>query len=347
MSDEPPAHLPGEQTGAGRATDLVEQAESSLDAGDLTDAESRLRQAIDLDPANADAWLLLGAVCGETNRIDEAAGYLRRAIAIDPASPAAHLTLGQLQGATGNYTQAIESFRTALVHAPDDVDAHLALAQVMIATGDPALVADAPRHVDIVTGGQPDSLPAWQLAAWLAASSDRPEAEIASLGNILRLAPDAAQSAVRLGALLARTGRIDEAVVAMEDAMRCNPTPELAAQLARTLGECGRFVEALEYAEEACRLDPDKLENELRIIGLRADHGDFDYAFERLRPWLESERPPFNAVTIFARISIVLNLIDDARYLLRRLLDRDLTPEQRETATSALDWLDANELPEP
>lgn len=82
----------GDDTPATNATlaQLYDDAASALRAGALDDAERLARQLLERRPASASASMLLGAVCADRNRKDEARAYIDQALSIDPLLADAH-----------------------------------------------------------------------------------------------------------------------------------------------------------------------------------------------------------------------------------------------------------------
>lgn len=69
---------------------LYDDAAAALRAGALDDAERLARQLLERRPASASASMLLGAVCADRNRKDEARAYIDQALSIDPLLADAH-----------------------------------------------------------------------------------------------------------------------------------------------------------------------------------------------------------------------------------------------------------------
>src|SRR5207302_11204458 len=70
-------------------------------AGDLRRAEEVYRQVLQADPANADAWHLLGVAAHHAGRNEEAIQNIGRAIALDARQAVFHSNLGLAHPALG------------------------------------------------------------------------------------------------------------------------------------------------------------------------------------------------------------------------------------------------------
>lgn len=91
--------------------------------GRLPEAEQHYRRVLRTAPTHFDALHLLGAVCGQTDRFDEALVLLNRALAQRPDSAPALNNLGNTLGSLGRHQDAVQAFERALAVRPDDAKA--------------------------------------------------------------------------------------------------------------------------------------------------------------------------------------------------------------------------------
>ena len=96
------------------SNNLAERAQACLDMGDLQQAIKLFGELRDNEPNNAEAWLMSGALLGETGATEEAETFIQKAVTINPNYPEAHLTLAYLQKATGALEDSYDSTKTAL-----------------------------------------------------------------------------------------------------------------------------------------------------------------------------------------------------------------------------------------
>jgi len=92
-------------------------------AGRLAEAEQQYRRVLRKAPTQFDALHLLGALCGQTERFDEALELLNRALAQRPDSAAALNNLGNTLGSLGRHAEAVQAFERALALRPADARA--------------------------------------------------------------------------------------------------------------------------------------------------------------------------------------------------------------------------------
>lgn len=93
---------------------LLRQAQSALEANQLSQAKTICDQLIRLDSRNVSALNLLGQIAFAKSFYDEAAGYLEKSVAIRPRDPRAHLILGELRTIQGQYKEAITRYDKVL-----------------------------------------------------------------------------------------------------------------------------------------------------------------------------------------------------------------------------------------
>ncbi|MDR7271048.1 putative TPR repeat methyltransferase [Pelomonas saccharophila] len=91
--------------------------------GRLAEAEQHYRRVLRTAPTHFDALHLLGALCGQTDRFDEALTLLKRALAQRPDSAPALNNLGNTLGSLGRHQEAVQAFERALAVRPEDAKA--------------------------------------------------------------------------------------------------------------------------------------------------------------------------------------------------------------------------------
>jgi Flp pilus assembly protein TadD/ADP-heptose:LPS heptosyltransferase len=114
---------------------LIRDALKLHQAGRLAEAEHLYRQALALDPLNADGLHLLGMAAFQSGREDEAEQLILRAIGILPTAASYHANLGNVLQAQGKLAQAEASYRRALELRPEQAEVHLNLGHVLKAQG--------------------------------------------------------------------------------------------------------------------------------------------------------------------------------------------------------------------
>jgi tetratricopeptide (TPR) repeat protein len=106
-----------------------------LDAASPEEACHAYGQALELDPALADAHVNLGRLHHQAARPAEAERHYRAAVRHAPADPLAHFNLALLLEEQGRPDEAIEAYRAALQAEPVFADAHYNLGLLFDALG--------------------------------------------------------------------------------------------------------------------------------------------------------------------------------------------------------------------
>lgn len=101
-----------------------------------SDAEARLREAIEVDPQNAAAHTNLGNLLDDHDRVQEAEREYRRAIALDPEEGSGHFDLALLLLRSGRAAEAEAEVKQFMRLEPDDVEGQRQLAAARHAPGE-------------------------------------------------------------------------------------------------------------------------------------------------------------------------------------------------------------------
>ncbi len=112
---------------------------------DYPEAERLLTAALHVQPELGAAWLVLGVIYFDQEKLDRALGALAQAAAINPNDARAHHYFGVTLGKKGWYLGAEDEMRKAIELKPDDAEAHFDLAVFYLQRTPPA-VELARRH---------------------------------------------------------------------------------------------------------------------------------------------------------------------------------------------------------
>jgi hypothetical protein len=117
----------------------------SIEAEDPRAAENAYRQAVQLDPACADAWLNLGALLCEQGRSAEAVALYDEAVAHCPREPLLFFNRAIALEDLHRDAEAAQAYERCLALAPGERDAHWNVAHVYERLGD---ARRAVRHLN-------------------------------------------------------------------------------------------------------------------------------------------------------------------------------------------------------
>ncbi|WP_411885653.1 tetratricopeptide repeat protein [Polaromonas sp. YR568] len=137
-----PVKAPQSAHGASGAPDqtppgdiLRRRGNAFLAEGKLDEASSSYREAIALNPHDADACLNLGFALGEQQRYQEAEHALRRSLDINPSLADAFYFLGVMARKQGKTEAAIDNFVRVLDLKPDFEIVYNDLCQMLLESG--------------------------------------------------------------------------------------------------------------------------------------------------------------------------------------------------------------------
>ncbi|HSH53432.1 MAG TPA: tetratricopeptide repeat protein, partial [Methylotenera sp.] len=114
------------------ATSLYHQAHSLHRNGQLAQAEPLYHQVIQLQPNHADAHHMLGLICYQTNRKQEAVKHIEQALAFNPRHLDYLNNYGLALRASSQPEAALKSFQQAILLQPKDLDVQLNLANTLL-----------------------------------------------------------------------------------------------------------------------------------------------------------------------------------------------------------------------
>jgi len=115
------------------------------------EAESRLREAIDLDPASSDAHVNLANVLADLRNPRDAEAEYRRAVELDAGNAIAHYDLGVQLAENGRHAEAETEFRAYTALVPEDAAGFVRLAEELRAQnelGDARVAYETARRLD-------------------------------------------------------------------------------------------------------------------------------------------------------------------------------------------------------
>ncbi len=144
---EPDRELPSSQLARNRYTGpvstppspplqaTIREALERHQAGRLAEAEQLYRDALAIDPGNADCLHLLGMIAFQSGNHREAVALIRCAIAHHQTAASYHSNLGNVLQAEGNLDEAEACYRRALTLKPNQAEVHLNLGHILKAQG--------------------------------------------------------------------------------------------------------------------------------------------------------------------------------------------------------------------
>jgi predicted O-linked N-acetylglucosamine transferase (SPINDLY family) len=236
----------------------MEQGRHFHRAGDFARAEPVFREIVAADPANGDAWHLLGRACLGLGKLGDAEACYLRAGRLRPDSAEVQNNLGVVYVEQGQLEQALARFNEAIRLAPHIASGH----------NNRGLVLERLRKF---------------------------EEAAANFREALRLQADFADAHFNLGNVLRREGRCDEAVVCYREALRLKPDYGHAHNnLGNAFKDQGMLDEALACFRAAVAADPSEVARHSNLLLSLHYHPAYDREtlFAEHRRWAEEHAGP-------------------------------------------------------
>ena len=222
------------------------------------DAIAAYREALRINPEDADVWYNLGNAYGNLDRHDDAIAAFREALRINSEYADAWHNLGVAYGDLERYDDAIAAYREALRINSEFVGAWdgLGIAYYNLNRYDDAIAAY--REALRINSEYAD---AWNNLGVAYRNLDRHDDEIAAYHEALRINPEYANAWNNLGVAYRTLGRYDDAIAAYHEALRINPEyAEAWNNLGNTYYDLARYDDAISAYREALRINSELAE---------------------------------------------------------------------------------------
>jgi len=216
----PPPSGPAANFTQERANTAFKEAVEQIERGHLEPAAGLLNEAIELNPAFAEAHFRLGWLYGQKGAVEDAADCHELAIHFDPGHAQAHMALAALRKTQGRHAEAVELYQRAAELVPSDAATHTNLCLALHEMGS---YDAARRHGE----------------------------------RAIAIDPKLPEAHHNLGLVLRELGEPSLAVKHFETALDLRPRAEIAAGLAHAFRDLGRLNEAIVNYDRALRLKPD------------------------------------------------------------------------------------------
>lgn len=181
---------------------------------------AELRQAVELDPGDAEGHNNLGTTLHDTNHLVEAKAHLCKAVALNPAYAEAHYNLGRLLKDTGELDAALESYRRSIKLKPGFVEAHHESGLVLQRQGrfDEALSCHQ-RAIEL----NPSHAYAHNAIGAILLNKGQIALAEASIQRALEINPDCAEAYNNLGQIFQDQFRLSDSVRSYRKAVQLKP----------------------------------------------------------------------------------------------------------------------------
>lgn len=238
--------------------------------------EALFQRALNVTSGNTTAMNNLASGLMARGRGREAIPYLREAIRLHPFQQNAYFNLGWIYAELGDEPKSLENMALGFAQEPGS---RAAAEQITGLSGS-------------VQANPGDTLKRKMLAKAYAIQGN-PAAAADQLAIVLRLVPADVNVGVEHAALLAESGRVNEAVTALQATVGMAPTNTLARRsLAALLSRADRFDAAAAQLREASTVGPDDLGIQIELAVVLSRGGRTREACRQLEAVLQ--RDPTN-----------------------------------------------------
>jgi tetratricopeptide (TPR) repeat protein len=240
---------------ATQAQQVIEQAQTAIDHGDIPTAEASLQALVTRAPASAVAQQRLGTVYLLEGRLADAKACFSRALKLDPDYVDALIGLGRVETEEGDAEAARKRFETAIEIDPHRSQAHFSLGSVLQIMGrTDAALGEFFRTLE----GEPSHAEASRCIAAIQLAKNQPEQALSRLNQVLEMAADDGEARFLRGRAQLAIGNSAQAVADLKEAIPHLPgRAEVYYHLALALEADHKPAEALQTAQQALRLSPD------------------------------------------------------------------------------------------
>src|SRR5688572_27160950 len=257
--------------------------EATKDVALVQEARASCRQALNLDPELATAYVCSAMVASGTGEHEEAIVLLERALQIDGGNDDAYRLMARAQENLGRADRALATYARAVELRPQYWATHVWLAAFHRSRGN---YADAAREYERAVELTPDSAPVRGILAAMYTFLGRYDEAIAESQRSIALAPSRFAYAA-LGATQYRMRRFDDAVVSLEQTLSMLEDSQSAGNLARAYYWAGQKERARQLFERAIDLGRRELDVNPRNAALHLSLAEFHARLGRRREALD------------------------------------------------------------
>ncbi|MBI4456192.1 MAG: tetratricopeptide repeat protein [Acidobacteria bacterium] len=270
---------------------LAEYAATLADIGRTDDALQTAEKALESDPANVDAHLLLGDIYfrvrlrQDPKARDLAIKEYEAVLKLDSENLSALSSLGRLYVSASQYANAEQVLQKLVNRQPDAAEELflLALSQAEQRKFDAAL-----ENTRRVLQWNPTNTRVLALQGFIYERIRDDDKAIEVYQEILKLQPEDAEAKRRLASLLAGKGRAKDATGILEELAKRNPfDSSVLLELGKAQREQKKYAEAIGSFRSALKTDSDSVEISYWLAATLAETGQREEAITILRKLLE------------------------------------------------------------
>ena len=309
------------------AAEHFSQANALMGQRRFAEAEQAYRQALQLQPGFAEAWLNLGVALKSQGRLSDAEASCRQALQTRPAFVEALNNLGNILLAQGRHAEAESAYRHALALRPEHLEALLNLARIQLAGGRIAEAEACSRRALALRPDMPETHNSLGLCRQAQGSLTDAEA---CFRQALEQRPGHPDALNHLGNLFQQQGQYAAAEPVYRQALISRPGfAEAHNNLGNSLQEQGRYLDAETSYRQALAINPGYVEAHGHLGAALKAQGRLVDAAAAYRRALELRPDDVVALNNLAQLLIIQGSAGPALELILRALAHEDRPESR------------------
>jgi tetratricopeptide (TPR) repeat protein len=232
---------------------LVGEAITHHQGGRVAEARRIYERVLAIDPNNAQAVHLLGALMAQEKNYEQALQLMNRAATLEPNVAGFHYNMGVLLAKMGRWGEAAKAFGRASDLQPTNAEAILALGDALFNLD---RAEEAVAVYERAMAIKPAGARAYQHLAVALRGAGRRDDAVTACRRALAIEPENAEILNTLSVLLVSTADLEEAVAAAEAALKIEPNyPPALNSLVIAYLAGGRVEEALATARQAIEIE--------------------------------------------------------------------------------------------
>jgi predicted O-linked N-acetylglucosamine transferase (SPINDLY family) len=277
---------------------------SAFRLGNLSLADSFIKQAIDLDPQNAAHWNVQGETLRLSGDLFGAIKALQQALAIDPGTADVYSNLGNVYSDAQDFENASAAYHKALAIDPKHIDALFNLGNIAFKSQKFSIALESYQNALAVA---PNHLGALNNYGLLLVNLREFEEAQKVYAHLLSLKPDFIDGIVSYSQLLFDNNKMPEAEDLIERSLPLVPqehTLQLQLRLGAIRKELSKRADAMAAYRAALNLDPQNQEAINGVINMNIELGNFLSAITQLTS--ECDRHPEDLPLHYAQCFLTL-----------------------------------------
>jgi tetratricopeptide (TPR) repeat protein len=312
------------------AEDLIRKLEIGYDAqraGNFAKAEQLYQQVLKAESRNIHALNLLGMLCVNASRPEEAVDYLSRALEQTPNDPQTQSNIGLAYKDMGRAREAIKHFGLSIELDPNNPDVHNNLGNIYRAVDNPKAAVQSYEHALRI---HRDFAECWSnLAAALNEAGEYKPA-MKAVGRALELNPKLAQAYNNRGDIYLAQARYEDAIDEYRKAVDLDPKYAAALiNMAKTQRDMDLPEQAVGTLGLALELEPNNPEGLLVQGVLNEQTGNREGAAESFKAAIESSPTMTVAHYYLAQIKGRESTVDEVEAMHDLWERAELTPNAK------------------